>query len=85
MSPINYIVSQGFNCFKCGKSISYPNKLMRIILEKSGIDFEYEKKFEWSFNKLSSSKKTYTPIDFTINIPSECKLGRDYFIVNKNK
>ena len=51
MSPINYIVSQGFNCLKCGKSISYPNKLMRIILEKSGIDFEYEKKFEWSFNK----------------------------------
>ena len=43
------------------------------------------KGFEWSFNKLSSSKKTYTPIDFTINIPSECKLGRDYFIVNKGK
>lgn len=43
------------------------------------------KGFEWSFNKLSSSKKTYTPIDCTINIPSECKLGRDYFIVNKNK
>ena len=43
------------------------------------------KGFEWSFNKLSSSKKPYTPIDFTINIPSECKLGRDYFIVNKNK
>jgi len=42
------------------------------------------KGFDWSFNKLSSSKKTYTPIDFTINIPSECKLGRDYFIVNKN-
>ena len=40
--------------------------------------------FDWSFNKLSSSEKTYTPIDFTINIPSECKLGRDYFIVNKN-
>ena len=43
------------------------------------------KGFEWSFNKLSSSKKTYTPIDFTINIPSECKLGRDYFMVNKSK
>lgn len=43
------------------------------------------KGFDWSFNKLSSSKKTYTPIDFTINIPSECKLGRDYFIVNKKK
>ena len=42
------------------------------------------KGFEWSFNKLSSSKKTYIPIDFTINIPSECKLGKDYFIVNKN-
>ena len=43
------------------------------------------KGFDWSFNKFSSSKKTYTPIDFTINIPSECKLGRDYFIVNMNK
>ena len=43
------------------------------------------KGFDWSFNKLSSSKQTYSPIDFTINIPSECKLGRDYFIVNKKK
>ena len=43
------------------------------------------KGFEWSFNKLSSSKKTYTPIDFTINIPTECKLGRDYFIIDKSK
>ena len=41
------------------------------------------KGFEWSFNKLSSSKKAYTPIDVTINIPPECKLGRDYFIIDK--
>lgn len=40
---------------------------------------------EWSDTKLSSSRKTHTLINFTINIPPECKLGRDYFIINKNK
>ena len=43
------------------------------------------KGFEWSFNRLSSSKKIYMPIDFTIKLPSECKLGSDYFIVDKNQ
>lgn len=41
--------------------------------------------FKWSFNKLSSSKKTYTQVDFTLQIPSECKLGKDYFIINTNQ
>jgi len=40
------------------------------------------KGFEWSFNKLSSSKSTYTQVDFTLQIPSECKSGKDYFIIN---
>lgn len=31
--------------------------------------------FKWSFNKLSSSKNTYTRVDLTLQIPSECKLG----------
>lgn len=38
--------------------------------------------FKWSFNKLSSSKNTYTRIDLTLQIPSECKLGKDYFVIN---
>ena len=62
----------------------------RFITSEKYIVFQemiqsWYKGFDWSFNKLSSSKKAYTPIDFTINIPSECELGRDYFIVNKNK
>ena len=66
------------------------NDKYRFITSEKYVAFQkmtqtWYKGFEWSFNKLSSSKKTYTPIDFTIKIPSECKLGRDYFIVNKNK
>ena len=62
----------------------------RFITSEKYIVFQemiqsWYKGFDWSFNKLSSSKKAYTPIDFTINIPSKCELGRDYFIVNKNK
>lgn len=34
------------------------------------------KGFNWSFNKLSSSKNTYTQIDFTLQIPSGCKMGK---------
>lgn len=40
---------------------------------------------KWSFNKLSSSKKTYTKVDFTLQIPPECKLGKDFFIIDMNK
>ena len=40
---------------------------------------------EWSFAKLSSSRKAHTYVDFSLNSPLECKLGRDYFIVNKNE
>lgn len=43
------------------------------------------KGFKWSFNKLSSSKKTYTRFDFTLQIPPECKLGKDYFIIDTNQ
>ena len=37
----------------------------------------------WSYYKLSSSKRTYTRIDFTLQIHPECKLGKDYFILDK--
>lgn len=37
--------------------------------------------FKWSFNKLSSSKKTYTRVDFTLHIPPEYQFGKDYFII----
>lgn len=40
---------------------------------------------KWSFNNLSSSQKTYTQIDFKLQIPPECKLVKDYFILDKNK
>lgn len=48
---INKIVKKGYSCLKCGNGVSYPQKIMRIILEKTGIDFETEKKFDWSNNK----------------------------------
>ncbi len=39
---------------------------------------------KWSFNKLSSSKKTYTQVDFMLQKSSECKLEKDYFIIDMN-
>ena len=40
---------------------------------------------EWSFQKMSSSKKVHIPIDFSIDLSPECILGRDYFIFNKSE
>lgn len=36
--------------------------------------------FKWEFSKLSSSRETYTQVDFNLHIPPGCKLGEDYFI-----
>lgn len=38
----------GFSCPKCGDGISFPNKIMLNFLEQNSVDFETEKRFDWS-------------------------------------
>jgi len=48
---VNKLISRGFSCNFCGTGISYPNKLMEQILIYNKIEYEKEKKFDWSENK----------------------------------
>ena len=36
---INNLTRRGFGCSKCGDGISYPEKLMALVLEKLGVEF----------------------------------------------
>ena len=47
----NQVYYHGLACKKCGDGISYPEKIMRECLERSGITFEMHKRFDWSDNK----------------------------------
>lgn len=49
---INHLVNRGFSCAKCGDKVSYPEKFMFNVLQQVDVKFEYQKKFEWSQNKL---------------------------------
>lgn len=51
IQSINKLISRGFSCQRCSDGISYPNKFIYSVLEQLNIDFEKEKKFDWSENK----------------------------------
>ena len=42
---------RGLACKRCGDGISYPEKVMRAVLEQSGLVFEMHKVFKWSNSK----------------------------------
>lgn len=71
---VQNVVRRGFQCSNCSDSISYPEKFMMSLLYQFGIDFEYQKVFEWSKNieyenKKLSGKKIY---DFFITSLDNC-------------
>ena len=41
-----------YPCPKCGDSTSYPNRFMYCLLKQLNIDFEREKSFDWSNNRI---------------------------------
>jgi len=43
---------KGFSCPKCGDGVSYPNKIMFNVLEQLNVDYEIEKRFNWSNNRI---------------------------------
>lgn len=48
---IKTLSRQGFSCSKCSDGISTPEKFCLNLLEQLNIEYEKEKKFEWSQNK----------------------------------
>lgn len=48
---ISDIRTYGLSCFNCADGFSYPEKVMRELLKCLGVDFSYDKKFDWSMNK----------------------------------
>lgn len=48
---ISYVKNFGAKCDKCSDSLSYPEKVMKFILEHTGLKFEREKSFKWSQRK----------------------------------
>lgn len=49
---LHNLLVNGIACPKCGDGISFANKFMFNLLEQCKFDFENEKKFEWSNNKV---------------------------------
>lgn len=42
----------GIACPKCGDGVSFANKFMFNLIEQCGVQFENERKFKWSNNKI---------------------------------
>lgn len=82
-TTIYNLVWEGCSCFKCGSSISYPEKFMYFFLKQLNIYFETHKVFSWSKNiKNSYNDKTgdkeydfYLP-DFNLIIETH---GRQHY------
>lgn len=56
----------GFSCYECGDGISYPEKMMKKILEYLNINFYIHKQFDWCVYHLDNSKH-YGIYDFFID------------------
>lgn len=51
IAPDTIFSQNGIGCI-CGDSISYPNKFMYNLLSQCNVEFEREKKFPWSDNRV---------------------------------
>lgn len=48
---IRSFILNGIRCQTCSDKISYPEKVLRSFLNQLEVEYETEKKFEWSLNK----------------------------------
>ena len=46
------LINKGFSCPKCGDGVSYPNRFMYCLLKQLNIDFQREKSFIWSKDRI---------------------------------
>lgn len=56
----------GFSCYECGDGISYPEKMMKKILEYLNISFYIHKQFSWCVFDLDNSNH-YGVYDFCLD------------------
>lgn len=56
----------GFSCYECGDGISYPERMMKKILEYLNIQFYIHKQFDWCVYSLDDSKH-YGIYDFCLD------------------
>jgi hypothetical protein len=49
--PINDVSYQGLSCNYCSDGISYPEKFIMNLLKQLNVNFKYQKKFNWSYDK----------------------------------
>ena len=66
------ITRHPYSCNICGDTVSKPEKFMSNILKNIGIEYEYQKKFEWSEGKIYDF---YIP---SLNIIIETHGGQHY-------
>lgn len=69
---IQNIKNQGLPCPVCSDGISYPEKAMYHLLKHNGVDFIWEKIFDWSRNK----RYDFYLVDFNIIIEMH---GRQHY------
>lgn len=50
-TTIKKLQEREYACLSCGDGVSYPSKFMHNLLNQFGLDFQVEKKFDWSNNK----------------------------------
>ena len=50
--PTNLVKNQHLACPKCNDGTSYPNRFMYCLLRQLNIEFQREKSFEWSNNRI---------------------------------
>lgn len=67
---IKSVINQGISCPRCSDGISYPEKFMSALLIQLGIDFEFQKTFEWSKNIMHTNEKLSGNKIFDFFIPS---------------
>lgn len=61
------LAKYGLSCPRCGDGRTVPNKLMYLILDKSGIEFECEVKFDWcKFPVQGKKNMTFGVYDFVV-------------------
>lgn len=56
---ISDVKKGGFSCPYCSDSISFPNKLMRSILDALGVSYSPEATFPWCISSITNNKYRY--------------------------
>lgn len=74
---VTHLLRKGFACPKCGDGFSYPNKFMYNLLNQLDINFEREKSFYWSENKIYDFviDKTIIEMDGKLHLGSKNGFG----------